>query len=468
MDEVTRPKRAAQHRRSTSALRDDHAETDEETLPSSARHSDASDESEEDESSGEDSREMTRAPDPKATRQSTRPSKAKTVNYSAKHHPQDFALPGFQHKARRQKKALKQATRGHSSASKSTESPLNAIDPTNEEATDAESIDDGAMEGEAMNGGPEPDGAGTNGVTPERTNPRKRLRVLGDDRDRGNGSKSKKTKATMGEVKNDLIPLSDSMNEIVRTGIEASRHLIEQMGGLSSSQAHNTERCSGDGGFMPMDHSDAPENNENEPNKENQVSREATAETRRDSFDVLSSKHISSQLLVPYPLSSDFEEQLAVTERRNTVLSSEHPTHSQANHDALPMSDRKREAAENLQSTDARDARPKDTIRSSRMPSTQRSDLSPDKSAPENIASNTGRRHSFSTSITSLDASHQEPRKDAPSKHAATGMVQQHLTNEVHGNNLIGPERRSFAESGSEMSGADLDDNLLSTFNPSP
>ena len=459
MDEVTRPKRAAQHRRSPSTLRDDHAETDEETLPSSARHSDASDESEEYGSSEEDSREMTRAPDPKATRQSTRPSKAKTVNYSAKHHPQDFALPGFQHKARRQKKVLKQASRGRSSASKSTGSPVKAIDLTNEEDSDAEGLDDEAMEGEATNGASEPNGAGTNGVTSERTKPHKTLRVLNDDRETGNARKPKKTKATTREVKNDLTPLSDSMNEIVRTAIEASQHLIEQMGGLSSSQAHNTERYSGDGGFMPMDHNDAPEN------KENQAPLAGTAKRRRDSFDVVSGKHTSSHLLVPHPLSSEFEEQLAVTEQRNTVLPSKHPARSQANHDALSMSDRKREAAENHQSTDARHARSNDTIRSSRLPSTQRSDPSPVKSAPGNIASNTGRRHSFSTSITSLDASH---HKDAPSKHAATVMVQQHLTNEVQGNKISGAERSSFAESVSETSGGDLDDNLLSTFNPSP
>jgi hypothetical protein len=97
------------------------------------------------------------------------------------------------------------------------------------------------------------------------------------------------------------------------------------------------------------------------------------------------------------------------------------------------------------------------------MPSTRRSDFSPGEDVSKIIASNTNRRRSFSTSITSFDASHQEPRKDAPSKHAATGMVQQHLTSKVYGNNLNGAERSSFAESVSEMSGEDLDDKLLST-----
>ena len=381
MDDVTRPKRAARHRPST--VHDDQAETDEETLPSSARHSDARTDSEEDESSGEDSGEVTRVPDPKATRHSTRPSKAKTVNYSAKHHPQDYGLPGFQHKAKLQKMALKRATK----ISRSSKSPLNAIDLSKEEATGTESLEEAAREGDAIDGA--------------EARPRKKLRSLEDDRETGNAKKSKKSTRTMREVKNNSMPLSDSIADSLKILIEVAKEGVktsdEQFEGMSSSHTNESERYSDDGGFMPRSRSDATENDKNEP-----------------------SKLPAGSLLVPNHSPSDLEEQIAITEKA---------------------------ASQDLHPKMTFDAPPNGIARSSSTPATQRSDLNPDKG----------------TSLTSNDGPHQELHNSTPFKHTTTGAAQQqHLTNKVQENNLVGARSGSFAESFSGTPAADTDEEILS------
>lgn len=105
MDEITRPKRAAKRRsgsRSKSAsTRLDLDQTTEDDSDLSTGHEVDSDEESEDEddSAPEAVITSTRAPDPRASRHSARSEAQKPVNYSRKSHPQDYGLPGFQHKA---------------------------------------------------------------------------------------------------------------------------------------------------------------------------------------------------------------------------------------------------------------------------------------------------------------------------------------------------------------------------------
>lgn len=59
-----------------------------------------------------------RKPDPRATRHSNRAEAKKSVNYSKSHHPQDYALPGFQHRAKRGKrKSASSTSRGKKATS---------------------------------------------------------------------------------------------------------------------------------------------------------------------------------------------------------------------------------------------------------------------------------------------------------------------------------------------------------------
>ena len=78
------------------------ASTNNESLPSSAKGSD-SEEAYAGNDSGSDVPTY-RQPDPPATRRSLRTEALKSVNYSHKHHPQDYALPGFQHKAEQRRR----------------------------------------------------------------------------------------------------------------------------------------------------------------------------------------------------------------------------------------------------------------------------------------------------------------------------------------------------------------------------
>lgn len=103
MDDVLRPKRAAlitdSRSLSTSASRGngDDNETSDESEPELL----SDDESENESGESEADVPATRKPDPRATRHSTRSETQKLVNYSRAHHPQDHALPGFQHLAKR-------------------------------------------------------------------------------------------------------------------------------------------------------------------------------------------------------------------------------------------------------------------------------------------------------------------------------------------------------------------------------
>lgn len=104
MDEVTRPKRTANRRSgsrsvSTSFKREAEPGTSDETEPSLAKDSDATDEEDyEVESDSGAPVAVQRAPDPRSSRHSVRAEAQKVVNYSRKHHPQDYGVPGFSRK----------------------------------------------------------------------------------------------------------------------------------------------------------------------------------------------------------------------------------------------------------------------------------------------------------------------------------------------------------------------------------
>jgi len=110
MDEVTRPKRAAARRGSgslsvsfsVSLKRELSDETTDGSEPSMARDSsdEGSSETEEGDPETDSPLQTQRIPDPRASRHSARSEARKVVNYSRKHHPQDYGVPGFQHKAR--------------------------------------------------------------------------------------------------------------------------------------------------------------------------------------------------------------------------------------------------------------------------------------------------------------------------------------------------------------------------------
>ncbi|KAK5121472.1 hypothetical protein LTR85_005305 [Meristemomyces frigidus] len=107
MDEVTRPKRTANRRsgsrsKSASMKPDLDQETSDESEPSSAPDGGAeeADEIEDDDVEVDAHVPTTRAPDLRASRHSARSEAQKAVNYSRSHHPQDYGLPGYQHKAK--------------------------------------------------------------------------------------------------------------------------------------------------------------------------------------------------------------------------------------------------------------------------------------------------------------------------------------------------------------------------------
>ena len=179
MDEVTRPgwaaRRACGSRSvSASALRAEEGDTSDDSLPSSANGSD--DEASDDDEGPQSMELPVRTQDPRATRRSTRSEANKTVNYSRKHHPQDHGLPGHQSKARRLRRLLKKQRR---QASKEPSPQGGGASEEEEDAgEDAENevvvrnSDDEDEDLEQQDSGP----------PKQPSKPRKRLRMLSDDR----------------------------------------------------------------------------------------------------------------------------------------------------------------------------------------------------------------------------------------------------------------------------------------------
>lgn len=216
MDEVTRPKSAAQRHSgprsvSTSTICAD--DTSEDTIPSDAKGSD-DEESDEDESSSDTS--PGRNPDPRATRHSSRAEANKKVNYSRKHHPQDFGLPGHQHKAIKLRRAEKKRKRNRGGIS----SPRSRSGTAYRDGLVVEDFDNDEEEILGQGGELEPR---------ERSKPQKRLRILSDGRrssqpppKQGRNRKAKKVVAPGESDCNLPIMTAAELNEFVNGIIDSS------------------------------------------------------------------------------------------------------------------------------------------------------------------------------------------------------------------------------------------------------
>lgn len=164
MDDVLRPKRAARitgsRSLSSSAPRDRHHGDEHETSDESTPDLLSGDESDVSGSDCDDDDLATRVPDPKATRRSNRTEAQKPVNYSRAHHPQDHALPGYQHLAKRRKRRVATLPK-----------------PAKKVIFDEEAV---SSNNEATESGSEDEMASTGAEEPvPRSPPRKRLKTLG-------------------------------------------------------------------------------------------------------------------------------------------------------------------------------------------------------------------------------------------------------------------------------------------------
>jgi hypothetical protein len=104
MDEVMRPKRA-RNLAGSSMSRRRAADDSDDSEPEPFSGGDTGDEDDEDDEDGTPDKSFEREPDAKATRRSARSEALKPVNYSKAHHPQDHLLPGYQNKAKRQRRS---------------------------------------------------------------------------------------------------------------------------------------------------------------------------------------------------------------------------------------------------------------------------------------------------------------------------------------------------------------------------
>lgn len=161
MDKVTRPSWAARRASGSRSASISAGETSDDSLPSSAKASDGESQDSEVEIL------PARTPDPRATRRSKRAEANKAVDYSRKHHPQDYALPGYQHKARLLRRAQKSARKLLSPELQSSPQPEDVQEKTVlDSEDDAEDLEQDTNE------------------VPEKapSKPRKRLRIRSDDR----------------------------------------------------------------------------------------------------------------------------------------------------------------------------------------------------------------------------------------------------------------------------------------------
>lgn len=161
----------------------DGEETEEESLPSSALNSDSDSEAS---SNLEEAPAAERVPDPNATRHSKRAQAHKPLNYSAKHHPSDAQLPGFQHKARKLKQDAKRAAKALAKTVTVTKQPSSAAVVVNKAKNVDEQIS--AIEDEVEQTSASED------ELREPSRPHKRLRILSDDRQSPQKSKAAKGK----------------------------------------------------------------------------------------------------------------------------------------------------------------------------------------------------------------------------------------------------------------------------------
>lgn len=327
-----RPKRAAK-RRSTSELPEDDAETDEESLPTSARDSDASSESHNNESSDEEVETIERIPDPRATRHSGRSAAQKTVDYSSKHHPQDHSLPGHQHKARARKRMLKDAKRSMSLTPKPAKIPGSTIDLT-KEATDEESEAE-EQEEEEPEEGPAVTKTARKLTEQKSESPRKQLRTLTASRKRGKGKKTSVKKAGTGSS-SDVVNLLGTMKALTSSEAAEWRRLNQKIRTHASAEGlgEETEEDPADGlpMFADLNSSQNPKTRQYDDDDDANMftfmdhghsSNEATGEvdvmitvqtsTKINDTEIRRDSHQSQD----HPPPSQFDEQLAVTEIRS-------------------------------------------------------------------------------------------------------------------------------------------------------
>lgn len=138
MDEVTRPMRAA--RITGTRPPTSFAETSDEDEPelSSGESADADEPSE-----GSDApATRTRTPDPRAVRHSSRTAAQKQVNYSKSHHPQDWAIMGYRHSAKRKRRDLSPDKPRKKSKKEATAASLIALSSDNTSDDDSSDGDD--------------------------------------------------------------------------------------------------------------------------------------------------------------------------------------------------------------------------------------------------------------------------------------------------------------------------------------
>jgi hypothetical protein len=138
MDEVTRPRRAA--RITGSRPPTSFADTSDEEEPELS----SGESTDDDEPSEGSDTPATRMPDPRAVRHSSRAEAQKQVNYSKAHHPQDWAIKGFRHSAKRKRRSL--SSNKSQKKSKKQATPASPIalssDKTSESDSDDEDEDD--------------------------------------------------------------------------------------------------------------------------------------------------------------------------------------------------------------------------------------------------------------------------------------------------------------------------------------
>ena len=208
MDDVTRPKRAARQRRSMSTMRDNEVETDEESLPSSARDSDSDQDGEDEGSSEEEDLPTQRELDPRAIRHSARGEAKKVVNYSTKIHPQDHSLPGYQHKAKQLKRSQAMGKSNAARFPPHSKKRAATSDPT------SDGVESLLSEVRQLK------------------RPHKRLSVLDNDREHAEKTQhqtkkikeTKKTKETKPSATDEVpLMLSDDVNDMVDMAIEGSQ-----------------------------------------------------------------------------------------------------------------------------------------------------------------------------------------------------------------------------------------------------
>ena len=498
MDEVTRPKRAAQ-RRSTSVVQiDDNSETEEESLPSSAADSDANTDIAENDSVLDDGKPELRVPDPKATRFSARTGTQKSVNYSTKHHPQNNSLPGYQHKARKLAKQLVRSVsttptpklpRSKASSTKKRSAPITGNEDANNE-----------LEGDSPN-----EKAQKSVELRQKAKPRKALRTLNNGRQQSSPDPESKSTEPSSESNSGQMTLDDSMVQGIDILVEIAKEPastqpissanivrrqqsnidnnlpagkdsfltefpsfsdkteedpigdLEKAQNVPSFDQANADIRGSDNDFMIANFSDPPQSNVPRISSRT-LSRGSGQSTKLDRDAASTQHHQAAKPLVPYP-SSELEDQIAITELRahHAVDSSMTLPRPSVNLDDLPLPQCDGTPAGALR---ANQNALKDDINKLDNTPTDSSEYMLDGShkagghmvSPESD-------HQVSTPITSHEASFHDSRSAKKPSHIEG--IHQHAATDLESTNIAGATRHSFTEVAAETSFRNVNDDLL-------